>query len=95
MEKQSGSRESYVEDEAADDSHEEEGSGSTAPRADLFDDDAILVEPMDVVSDSGTGEPVVEASSEGLHSTMVSRDDAGEEPEARPRRRGWWQRMDP
>ena len=95
METQSGSRESHVEDEAADDSHEEEGNGSTAPRADLFDDEAILVEPMDVVSDSGTGEPVVEASSEGLPSTMVSRDDAGEEPEARPRRRGWWQRTDP
>ena len=95
METQSGSRESHVEDEAADDSHEEEGSGSTAPRADLFDDEAILVEPMDVVSDSGTGEPVVEASSEGLPSTMVSRDDAGEGSEARPRRRGWWQRTDP
>ncbi len=95
METQSGSRESHVEDEAADDSHEEEGNGSTAPRADLFDDEAILVEPMDVVSDSGTGEPVVEASSEGLPSTMVSRDDSGEEPEARPRRRGWWQRTDP
>ena len=95
METQSGSRESHVEDEAADDSHEEEGNGSTAPRADLFDDEAILVEPMDVVSDSGTGEPVVEASSEGLPATMVSRDDAGEEPEARPRRRGWWQRTDP
>ena len=95
METQSGSRESHVEDGAADDSHEEEGNGSTAPRADLFDDEAILVEPMDVVSDSGTGEPVVEASSEGLPSTMVSRDDSGEEPEARPRRRGWWQRTDP
>lgn len=95
METQSGSRESHVEDEAVDDSHEEEGNGSTALRADLFDDEAILVEPMDVVIDSGTGEPVVEASSEGLPSTMVSRDDAGEEPEARPRRRGWWQRTDP
>lgn len=95
METQSGSRESHVEDEAADDSHEEEGSGSTAPRADLFDDEAILVEPMDVVNDPGIGEPAVEASSEALPPTMVSRDDTGEESEARPRRRGWWQRTDP
>ena len=86
----------HIEDlEEADTAPVDNDEGESDPPApDTFNDEVIVVDSMDVVSDAGVDASETSQPDEPEAPSPVS-ERAAQEEELKPKRRGWWQRTSP